>query len=211
MQGVDAVSCHRGIVRGGGGHSQQESVETAAAGVDARFAHPGPQSGRVEPARCSPHGREWCHAKLRERVGGDRGIGVFQPGSEPPQPLARWQIAGGRRRHVAQQRLVGRDCRPGETGVRGLRGGRPVRAKEHRRSGDRPGHASRHGRADDRRVARVAEHLVDAKSLHENAARVRRRRSLRLGDGHDGRGIAPLRERLPDRAAERACRRRRRG
>ena len=165
MESVDTVSCHCGIVRGGGGHSEQESVETAAAGVDARFAHPGPQSGGVERARCSTHRRKWCQAKLRERVGGDRGIGVFQPGSEPPQPLARWQIAGWRRRHVAQQRLVGRDCRPGETDARGLRSSRPDRAKEHRRSGDLTGHASRHGRADGSRGARVAEHLVDAKSL----------------------------------------------
>jgi hypothetical protein len=31
------------------------------------------------------------------------------------------------------------------------------------------------------------------------------------GNGHDGRRVAPLRERLPDRAAEWTCRRRRRG
>ena len=103
MECVDAAAGHRWIMRGGGDNTQQQAVETAAAGVDARLAHPGPQPGRVERSSCSTHGRERRQAKLRERVGGDCGIGVFQPGSEPPQPLGRRQIAGGRRSHVAQQ------------------------------------------------------------------------------------------------------------
>ena len=94
---------------------------------------------------------------------------------------------------------------------RGLWACRHDRAKEHGRSGDRPGHAGRHGLASDGGVGRVAEHLIDAKSLREKTACVRCRRALCFSDRYGVRRVASLRERLPDRAAEGACRCQRRG